>query len=486
MAGRAKVSLCLIVRNEENNLRPCLTPVSPLVDEVIVVDTGSTDGTREVAAQLGARVFEFPWCDDFAAARNHALDRTAGDWIIWLDADDRLDAVNSRRLGDLLAKLDDAPRAYFMACVNVPRAAVDPATVIQQCRLFRRDPAIRWERRVHEQIVPSLERAGHPILASEVRIHHIGYQDPILAQRKANRDLRLLRLEYAADPADPVTLFNLGLVHRRLGQHSEALTAFLYSHKYVATTAAWVRCLYTNLGEVLLTLGRLEEALALTAEGLQRFPGDAVLLTRRAEYLAAHGDLGGAERCLVQLLRDPQGPHAPAGDQTILDLRSARFLLGMIYQSQNRCVEAERVFQELIAQSPTYVQAWIGLGQVYLTQRKFPLVEYVAQQLEKCDPGGVSACVLRAERHLAQDELEPAHVLLTTAIERAPQMVWPRLVLGDWLIKSGSDPATCIAAQREVLRLAPGNARATANLNRLLQPQARQPAAAALCFTITI
>ena len=103
MPPRAKVSLCMIVRNEERNLPSCLAGVAELVDEIIVVDTGSTDGTKEQAAKWDAKVFDFPWVDDFSAARNESLRHATGDWILWLDADDRLDAINCRRLREVLA-----------------------------------------------------------------------------------------------------------------------------------------------------------------------------------------------------------------------------------------------------------------------------------------------------------------------------------------------------------------------------------------------
>ena len=98
----SSVSLCVIARNEATNLPACLGPLLPFVGETIVVDTGSTDGTRAVAESMGARVFDFAWCDDFAAARNESLRRATSDWILWMDADDRVDAANAARLGDLL------------------------------------------------------------------------------------------------------------------------------------------------------------------------------------------------------------------------------------------------------------------------------------------------------------------------------------------------------------------------------------------------
>ena len=99
------VSLCLMVRNEEEKLAACLQSAGDLVDETIVVDTGSTDGTRELAAKLGARVFEFPWCDDFAAARNECIRHAAGEYILWMDADEVVDSSNREKLRALFKAL---------------------------------------------------------------------------------------------------------------------------------------------------------------------------------------------------------------------------------------------------------------------------------------------------------------------------------------------------------------------------------------------
>jgi len=95
-----RVSLCIIVKNEAHNLRDCVAPVADSVGDIVVVDTGSTDGTVEIARGLGARVFSFAWVDSFAAARNESLRHAVGDWVLWLDADDRVDEVNRGECGD--------------------------------------------------------------------------------------------------------------------------------------------------------------------------------------------------------------------------------------------------------------------------------------------------------------------------------------------------------------------------------------------------
>src|SRR5690349_7953622 len=113
-----RVSLTLIVKNEEHNLPACLASAADLVAEVIVVDTGSTDRTKEAAARFGARIFDFPWIDDFAAARNEALRHATGDWILWLDADDRIDEPNRRKLRALFAGLGTENVAYSFKCIS--------------------------------------------------------------------------------------------------------------------------------------------------------------------------------------------------------------------------------------------------------------------------------------------------------------------------------------------------------------------------------
>ena len=99
------VSLCLMVRNEAEALPGCLQSVAGIANEIIVVDTGSTDRTKEVAKGFGAKVFDFPWCDDFAAARNECIRHATGEWIFWLDADERIDETNRHKLKALFESL---------------------------------------------------------------------------------------------------------------------------------------------------------------------------------------------------------------------------------------------------------------------------------------------------------------------------------------------------------------------------------------------
>ena len=153
----------MIVKDEENNLPHCLASVAGLFDEIVVVDTGSTDRTREIAREFGARVFDFVWVDDFAAARNAALARATGDYAFWLDADDVIDPPEREKLARRCSSESAARRARpRTSCgARATRGRTEMAgrrsSIISGCSRCARTCAGRTA--VHEQILPALRRA---------------------------------------------------------------------------------------------------------------------------------------------------------------------------------------------------------------------------------------------------------------------------------------------------------------------------------------
>src|SRR5689334_6751414 len=172
-----RVSLTMIVKNEAHRLGKCLGSVADLMAEIIIVDTGATDGTQELAKSFGAKVFAFPWRDDFGAARNESLRHATGDWILWLDADHWLDDENRRRLKKLFASLTDENVGYLMKWSSASDESGSSATLLDATQLFRNDPRIRWQYRIHEQIRPAIQRAGGTTRWTDIVIYHTGYQN---------------------------------------------------------------------------------------------------------------------------------------------------------------------------------------------------------------------------------------------------------------------------------------------------------------------
>ncbi len=259
----ASVSLCLIVRNEEDCLADCLRSAADLMQEIIVVDTGSTDRTRDVAAAAGAKVVEFAWSDSFAAARNESLHHATGDWIFWLDADERLDEENRQRLRTLFAGLGEENAAYTMTQQSELEASTYSMTRVDHVRLFRNHPQIRWDYRVHEQILPAIRAAGGELRRSDVVIHHAGFRDPARQEAKVDRNLRLLLIEARERPEDAFILFNLGSVYLGRGQGEMALPLLQRSLSLSRPDDTIVPKLYVLITRCHHQHGRLPEALAV-------------------------------------------------------------------------------------------------------------------------------------------------------------------------------------------------------------------------------
>jgi cellulose synthase/poly-beta-1,6-N-acetylglucosamine synthase-like glycosyltransferase len=180
--ARPLVSLTMIVRNGEAGLGACLDSVGDLVDEMVVVDTGSTDRTKEIALEHGARVVDFTWEDSFAAARNESLRHATGKWILWLDADERLDETNRQRLRTLLGSLGDENVAYMMRQSSPLEASTHATAHVDQVRLFPNHPQVRWQYRVHEQILISLRQQGAQVRTSDIVIAPLPWLKKTLAR----------------------------------------------------------------------------------------------------------------------------------------------------------------------------------------------------------------------------------------------------------------------------------------------------------------
>jgi tetratricopeptide (TPR) repeat protein len=298
----------MIVRDEAHHLPDCLATAGDLVDEIIVVDTGSTDATVELARRAGARVHPFAWNDDFSAARNESLRHATGDWIFWLDADDRIDEGNRHKLRELFASLSGDNLAYLMVYLALREMGQDKNSVAHHAKLFRHDPTIRWRYRVHEQILPAIEEAGGRAVSTDIVIHHLGYQDPETVRRKLERNLRLLKLEDADHPGDALTQFNLGRTVVRLGQLEAALPYLRRAIDNLPASAAFLtQTAYALSIEALCRLMKNQEAIEVCREGRARFPQDTELLLAQGLVLRDLGDRAGAVASLERLLElNPQ------------------------------------------------------------------------------------------------------------------------------------------------------------------------------------
>ncbi|MCI0702677.1 MAG: glycosyltransferase [Planctomycetia bacterium] len=395
-AARQTVSLCMIVRNEEHHLPDCLSSARDLVDEMVVVDTGSTDRTKEIAAGFSAKVFDFPWVDSFSAARNESIRHATGDWVFWLDADDRLGHDDREKLRRLLGSLRDELAAYVMKCRCVSDTPGASETVVDHVRLFRNDPRLRWRYRVHEQILPALREVGADVRWSDVAITHLGYAEPGARGPKLERDLRLLRLEETEQPDDPFTLFNLGSVMLELRQTEEALPYLLRSLTRSHPRDSIVRKLHAQIAQCHHRAGRQEEALRACAAGREHYPDDAELLFVEGLVRQDGGDWEGAAGCWRRLVDGRDGYHFASVDAGLRGYKS-RHNLALAYFQLGRPVEAEEQWRHAAEECPSFVPAWVGLGRMGTARGDRALVALAVARLEALgETGQMEVAELRA------------------------------------------------------------------------------------------
>jgi glycosyltransferase involved in cell wall biosynthesis/predicted Zn-dependent protease len=462
----ARVSLCMIVKNEEKNLAQCLRSVADLVHEMIVVDTGSADRTKEVAAECGAKVFDFAWVDSFAAARNESLRQAAGDWILWLDGDEFVDDTNRQRLKKLIADLKDANQAFFMRQFSKLEAAPHAAAQVDQVRMFRNRPDIRWEYRVHEQILPAIRRAGGDIVVTDIVIEHTGFRDPAIQGPKVDRNLRLLELELADRPGDAFVLYNLGSVKMTQGHGAEALEYFGRSLANLAPSDHLARKLHALRARTLQQLGRRDEVLAACRAGLQAFPEDGELLFWQAIVLREHKDLDGAVACLQRILQAKAPAHFTSVDAGLYGYRT-RNLLAEIYLEQGYIADAEKEWKAVVAECPGFPAAWFALVKVYASQGRWQEALDALPHAEKEPQMAIEALVLRGQALLGLKRYSAAQQALKLAIEQAPAALRPRVLLSHALLQEGRNWAAAERALQDVLELDPAQAEAAHNLARL-------------------
>ncbi len=286
-ATGASVSLCMIMKNEQDNLPRCLKSLKPVVDEIIITDTGSTDSSRQIAELFGARLFEFPWNGDFSAARNVSLEHASGKWILVMDADEVLSELDYRRFRDLVEAAPPAGAAYdivtrnYMFTINLEkwrpndgRYPNDEAgagwTPSNKVRLFPNLTGIRFENPVHEMVDLSIASRKIPILHTDIPVHHYGHLDKERQKRKGEEYYLLgkKKLEQSGGN-DFRALCELAVQAGGIGRYQEAVELW---ERVLAINPSYPLALF-NLGYALLQMGRFHESRNSSAKAMELDPG---------------------------------------------------------------------------------------------------------------------------------------------------------------------------------------------------------------------
>lgn len=290
-----KISVCYMVRNEENTLLQSLQSVSKAADEIIVVDTGSIDRTREIAMSFSARVYDFPWQDDFSAPRNFALSKATGDWIVFLDADEYFSPATAHRLRPVMQKYHEAG---WRGCLLLHRYDIDADNADEiladtlVARIFTNIAGYRYQGIIHEELLDNGQPVDNLAVvdAGELSLMHTGYRAS-LSEAKARRNLELLLRELATtDKPERLYMYladaYLGLGEKAKAKHYAELDVSLGRRHTTYASRAYRILLQLSLENGDSLLNRL----SLCRRAVQAFPEQPEFRADLAECLAAMGD----------------------------------------------------------------------------------------------------------------------------------------------------------------------------------------------------
>lgn len=283
-AGEAdfSVSLCMIARNEAVSLPRCLASMKPIVHEIIVCDTGSTDMTQDIAEAFGARVINYPWNGDFSSARNHSLAEASGAWILVMDADEVISPLDYDAFRSLVRDSRNFCSAFTITTRNYTNKLVEkwrehdsryPAEEAgrgwmpsDKVRLFPNRGEIRFENAVHEMVEPSLERLQIPYPETDaVVVHHYGYLDDERQESKKTLYYEIGLKKYIDSGGSPKATVELAIQAANSEKYEEAIALWEKALKYNAESAL----AYFNLGYANLCLGRYDAAVEATRRALE-------------------------------------------------------------------------------------------------------------------------------------------------------------------------------------------------------------------------
>ncbi|NDJ17746.1 tetratricopeptide repeat protein [Myxacorys almedinensis A] len=361
------ISFCIIVKDEEERLLRCLESVRGVVNETIVVDTGSCDRTIDIARSYGASVYSFEWCNDFSAARNASLHYAQGDWVLVLDADEVL-------VPDIVPALKQVVESEQYLVINLLRhevgASQSPYSMLS--RLFRRHPDIAFTRPYHamidDRVAELLQRepnwrVGH---LPEVAILHEGYRSDVIAARdKFNKARITMEGFLETHPHDPYVCSKLGALYVQIGQVETGLellrrglraihsNANEYPLSNALHDASTLYELHYHLGSVYAELHHFNQAEQHYQAAMQQpIPARLKLgaINNLGNILKDKGDLQNAVALYQQALQiDPT-------------FSVGYYNLGMTLKAMGRLTDAIAQYKRAIALNPNYAEAHQNLG----------------------------------------------------------------------------------------------------------------------------
>ena len=299
------LSLCMITKNEEKNIKACLDSMVNIADEIIIVDTGSTDRTIEIAKSYGAKVFSYKWNDDFNEARNISLEKATKDWIIVLDGDEVLPKEDGKKLKNIINAT--SMEALYLRLENiVDNKSLGDAVVL---RVFRNNKLYRFRNKMHEQVIFSIEENGgkDKIQATNLKILHYGYDPKIYNMvDKQKRNLKILE-SYPEEDRDGYFYYSIGNEYSRANDINKSLEMYYKGlgfarNNYPDKLPSYLPYLILNISKSLASQKKYDEAINILSEFKNKYPNFRDLYFLQCLYYIEIGKTTKAKDALLEYL----------------------------------------------------------------------------------------------------------------------------------------------------------------------------------------
>jgi len=358
----------LIVRDEAASLAACLDSIEGLADELVVVDTGSTDATKQIALSRGARVLETRWDDDFAAARNVGIGQARTLWALVIDADERLAAdTDASRLRQML--LASRQNAYRVVIESATGSGAGQAVRHEAVRLFRADRGFRYAGAIHEQLIQAAADGRQRDVdgpLSDLRLTHCGYEPEQLARKgTAERNGRIIGRLLAEQPDNAFYWYHMGVTLCQQSKAAEASAAFARARRMAAPDAPFRPSLILDSARALAASGEDEQALKLLEDEAERYDDYPDLQLLYGRLLERSGDWQGAKRAYRAAVEAGTGQGAGRYiTETGASGFRARAALGELERRTGNRRAAAQLFEQSLTEQPGWPEALAGMAEL--------------------------------------------------------------------------------------------------------------------------
>jgi glycosyltransferase involved in cell wall biosynthesis len=380
-----QISACVIVKNEAENISTCLESVQKIVQQIVVVDTGSTDNTMELAKIYDAEIYQYEWNNDFSAAKNFALTKAKGDWIIFLDADEYISTDTVMNVPDLIKKYGKLCDGFMSHMSNIDvdkeNKLIDEFFVT---RIFRHDSNIRFVGAVHEQLYHKKRKnRWYQIEKSDLEFLHTGYSSSRV-RRKCERNLKLLQAQLAENPNDVDLYRYLADSYYGLEDYDQAIK---YARKDLATGRKEIsyasRSYRVLLNSLQLTQADFTEQEKVIVEAMKAFP---LLPDFYAEYGLLYFNRGQYDRAEALFEK------AFELDATYNDMETSLFrnkitltylILGKLYEYKNNYAKAIEAYQKILENDKYIINAFRPLYQLICQEESVYCIAFLNSFYDK-------------------------------------------------------------------------------------------------------